>query len=261
MIAMDEEYWRRMLELNGKSYQRNRELLKDFLIKNRGYLFEKPIDEIVIVLFSGGMDSATLINLIIKTWNVKVILLFFRRDAKNEKWEERAVDYFYEFYKGRYPEHVLELLKLDVQIPSRINKEYLDRSRQKVLGLPMRNATMWDNAITQAVYLSGKYKTTIRTILVGSVNDDLDSPESGPLSPLSQTVHACVCTGIWSWQIHPPLVDDSLRKGGFSKRDLIIYARKSNIPIEKTRSCFENTEEPCGECLACENRLSAFEAQ
>ena len=247
-----------MLNLYGKSYNKNMELLQDFLKLNRGYIFEKPIDEIVIVLCSGGMDSTILIDLVIKNWNSKVIIIYFKRDAKNEKWEERAVDFFYEFYKKRYPKNIVDLLKLRVQIPLRINKEYLDRTRQKILGLPMRNSTMWNNAIAQAVYLSGKYNTTIRTILIGSVKDDRDNPESGPLSLLSQTINTCICTAIWNWQIYSPLLDDSFKKGGFSKLDLIKYAQENDIRIEKTRSCFEKTEIPCGKCLACENRLNAF---
>jgi len=255
---LNEEYWQKMLNLYGKYYKRNVEFLQNFLKLNRGYIFERALDETIIILCSGGMDSTILIDLVIKNWNSNVIIIYFKRGSKNEKWEEKSVDYFYKFYEKKYPENMVELLKLPVQIPLRINKEYLDRNRQKILGLPMRNSTMWNNAVTQAVYLSGKFKTTIRTILVGSVIDDRDNPESGPLSLLSQTINTCICTAIWNWQIHSPLLDDTIKKGGFSKLDLIKYARKNGIPIEKTRSCFGKTENPCGKCLACENRINAF---
>jgi 7-cyano-7-deazaguanine synthase len=258
---LDEQYWQKLLDFHGKYYQRNMQLLKDFLILNRGYVFEAPREETVILLFSGGMDSTTMIDLAIRQWDSKVILLHFKRNSRNQEWEEAAVDHFYEFYVKRYPENILELIKLEVEIPLRVNKQYLDQDRKKVLGLPMRNATMWNNTITQAVYLTGKYQTTIRTILVGSVNDDLDNPESGPLSLLSQTVSACICTATWQWQIHSPLVDDSFQKGGLSKVDLVSHAREKGIPLEKTRSCFDKSEEPCSECLACENRMKAFQSR
>ena len=35
-------------------------------------------------------------------------------------------------------------------------------------------------------------------------------------------------------------------------------ARENNIPIEKTRSCFDKSEKPCEKCLACINRINAF---
>ncbi len=255
----DEEYWKRQLNYHGKQYQLNLDAIKQLLIKNRGYVYEVPHEEIVIVLFSGGMDSAILIDLVIKYWKCKVILLHFLREAKNEKWENEAVDFFHNFYKKKYPNNILELIKLRIQIPSRVNKEYLDRTRQKILGLPMRNSTMWNNAITQAIYLSGKHESTIRTILAGSVIDDLDNPESGPLSLLSQTLHSCMCTATWNLQVWAPLTDDSIRKDGFSKHDLIIYAKQENIPIEKSRSCFGDAKDPCNECLACINRNNAFQ--
>ncbi|NHI92419.1 MAG: hypothetical protein EAX96_07935 [Candidatus Lokiarchaeota archaeon] len=258
-MKTDENYWRRLLNYHGRNYQVNIEKIKQILIDNRGYVFEKPFNEIIIVLFSGGMDSTILIDLVIKKWNCKVILLHFLRDANNEEWENKAVDYFHEFYKDRYPENVLELIKLKIQIPSRINKEHLDRTRQKILGLPMRNSTMWNNSITQAIYLSGKYNATIRTVLAGSVKDDQDNPESGPLSLLSQTLHSCFCTATWNLQVHAPLMDNSFQIGGFHKVDLIRYAIKETIPIEKTRSCFGNEESPCNDCLACINRNNAFQ--
>jgi len=255
----DEKYWKRQLNYHGKNYQTNLEAIKQILIKNRGYVYEVPHEEIVIILFSGGMDSAILIDLVIKKWKCKVILIHFLRDAKNEKWENEAVDFFHDFYKKKYPENILELIKLKIQIPSRVNKEYMNRVRQKILGLPMRNSTMWNNAIMQAVYLTSKYDATIRTILAGSVIDDLDNPESGPLSLLSQTLHSCLCTATWNLQIWSPLTDDSLKEGGFSKYDLIEHAKKESIPIEKSRSCFGNKEDPCNECLACVNRNIAFQ--
>nr|MDO8079226.1 7-cyano-7-deazaguanine synthase [Candidatus Freyarchaeota archaeon] len=260
MSDSSEDYWFKMLKLNAVGYDQRINQIKQILNEKRGYVFEKPLGEYVIILFSGGMDSTTLTDMVIKEWNSKVILLYFRRDSRNQKWEEKAVDYFHEFYKSRYPQNIVKLVKLEIQIPSRVNKQYLDETRKKIMGLPMRNATMWCNAVTQAVYLSGKYEETIRTILVGSVNEDTHSPESGHLSVLSQSLHTCICLGIWNYQFNAPLMDDSFRPRGFSKSDLVRYARENGIPIEKSRSCFEATEEPCGKCLACQNRIAAFEA-
>ncbi|MHA1784400.1 MAG: 7-cyano-7-deazaguanine synthase [Candidatus Helarchaeota archaeon] len=258
-MESNENYWKRLLNYYGKTYNSNIQDIKHILIKNRGYVYEPPNGETVIILFSGGMDSTVLIDLVVKNWKCKIILLHFLRDAKNQQWENQAVDYFYNYYKNKFPKYLLELIKLKVQIPSRVNKEYMNKVRQKILGLPMRNSTMWNNAIAQAVYLSSKYHTTIRTILAGSVKDDLDSPESGPLALLSQTLHSCLCTATWNLQIWAPLTDDSFKNSGFSKLDLIKHAKNENIPIEKTRSCFGNQEEPCGECLACLNRDKAFQ--
>jgi 7-cyano-7-deazaguanine synthase in queuosine biosynthesis len=42
------------------------------------------------------------------------------------------------------------------------------------------------------------------------------------------------------------------------KKDLIKYALKNNIPLDKTRTCIEGGE-PDGTCAECACRLKAFE--
>jgi 7-cyano-7-deazaguanine synthase in queuosine biosynthesis len=254
---MNEEYWRRKLEQFGKTYGQNLERLKSILFENRGYVVEIPTNETVILLFSGGMDSTILIDLVIRKWNCKIILLYFKRNSKNQRWEEESISYFYKFYKERWPENILELILLEMEIPSRINKKFMNRTRQKVMMLPLRNTTMWDNAFTQAVYLSGKYDTTIRTVIIGSVKEDLSSPESGILSILSHNVHVNISMGLWYYQLLAPFIDQLLDKT-YNKKDLLDYARDFDIPLEKSRSCFGASEQPCNECLACENRNKAY---
>lgn len=254
---MNEEYWRNLLVQNSKLYGKNVNSIEAIIVENRGYIREIPRDEYVILIFSGGMDSTILIDIIIRQWNCKVVLLFYKRKSKNQKWEEQSVDYFFNFYQKKFPQNLIELLKIEIEIPLRFNKEYLDRTRQKVMMLPLRNAIMWENAFTQAVYLSGKYKTTIRTIIAGSVKEDISSPESGILSILSQNVHTCISMGLWYYQLLAPFIDGSLEKV-YSKIDLLQYAKKHNIPIERTRSCFGANEAPCNKCLACNNRNNAY---
>jgi 7-cyano-7-deazaguanine synthase in queuosine biosynthesis len=233
------------------------EAIKQLLQINRGYIYEIPYNEYVLVLFSGGMDSCVLIDFLIRNWKCKVILLYFRRGSKNEIWEQQAVDYFFDFYKQRFSENMISCIKIDLQIPLRQNKEFFNRTRQKFFGLPLRNTTMWTNAFTQAVFMSGKYNATIRTLIVGSIKEDETSPESGILSILSGSLHYCICMGVWYYQILAPYLDGSLGKV-HTKFDIVEYAHQYQIPIAKSRSCFEATQEPCGKCLACENRNQAF---
>jgi thymidylate synthase/7-cyano-7-deazaguanine synthase in queuosine biosynthesis len=252
-----ENYWKYMLAEGGKQYKKNVESLKEVLKVNRGYVFEIPKDEHIVLLCSGGMDSITLIDLVIRQWNCKVILIYYKRKSKNQRWEEESVDFFYKFFKESFPENMLELIKIDIEIPLKLNKEYLDRTRQIYMGLPLRNTVMWDNSFAQAVYLSGKYKKTIRTVIVGSVEEDLTSPESGILAIISQNLHTCIAMGVWYYQLLGPFLDDSLGHI-YNKLDLLKYAEEYQIPIEKSRSCFGPDEKPCNECLACQNRNNAY---
>ncbi len=162
-----EETWKRILIQNNLNYGKNMDLIKEIFMKNRGYVTEAPKEELVMLLFSGGINSTVLIDLCVRTWNCKVLLLYIRNGAANQTWEEQAVDFFYQFYKSRYPKNILDCVKLDVQIPLVMNKEYLDRNCQKIIGLPLQNSLLWNNAFTQMVYFSGKYRTNISNIARG----------------------------------------------------------------------------------------------
>jgi len=259
MVPQEEAYWFNQLKANAQGYNDRIDTIKKMLINKRGYYFEKPEGEHVILLYSGGVDSTTLIDLVASKWNAKIILLYIRRGSRNQQYEENAVDFFYDFYKNRYPDNIIDLVKIETDVPTRVNKEYFDKNRRKVMGYPMRNSIMWSLGVSQAVYLGEKYETTIRTVLVGSVGDDSDSPESGYLSVLSMSLHACICLGTWNFQVNAPLMDNSFKVGGMFKKDLVAYCRQNDIPIEKSRSCFEASEEPCGQCLACIHRMKAFQ--
>jgi len=253
---MDENAWRQLLLQNGMNSFKNIQTFKEILINNRGYVIEKPSDELVLILFSGGMNSTVLIDRVIQTWNCKVILLYLKRGSDAQLWEEQAVDYLYEFYKMKFPQNILDCIKLDVPIPTPVNQEYLDRNRQKIFGSPLLNTTMWNYAFMQAVYLSGKYRTTIRSILIGSTLEDELNPELGSAAILASTINVCICMGLWYYQILAPWLDGSFGKPQ-TKAALLDYAYQYAIPLEKTRSCTENSEKPCGKCLACMNRNNA----
>jgi 7-cyano-7-deazaguanine synthase len=46
---------------------------------------------------------------------------------------------------------------------------------------------------------------------------------------------------------------------GFSKKDIAKLGKSLGVPFEKTYSCYEGTEPPCGECATCIQRKQALE--
>jgi len=46
---------------------------------------------------------------------------------------------------------------------------------------------------------------------------------------------------------------------GFSKKDIAILGKSLGVPFDKTYSCYEGTEPPCGECATCIQRKEALE--
>lgn len=43
-----------------------------------------------------------------------------------------------------------------------------------------------------------------------------------------------------------------------SKKEIVLLAKKLNVPMELTRSCYNGNEKACGVCESCKIRLNAF---
>jgi len=242
-----------------KNYHGNMLILEGILRNERGYVSRVPENEDVVVLCSGGLDSSVLIQKIIEDWNVKVHPLFIRRGARAEKWEEKAFDFFLEFYEKRFPDNMKDGFKLEYKLPPLEFRKCFPSAMALTVGHPLRNSTMQNLAVMYAVSIKGRQGIDVKTILTGSVAEDNTEPELGLLSLRAQTLSTCVQLGDWEWNITSPLSDYYLVEKPVSKKDLIEYSIQKFIPLEKTRTCFGADKIACGECFACKKRLKAFE--
>jgi 7-cyano-7-deazaguanine synthase len=229
-----------------KNYKMNTSLLEDVLMQERGYVTRIPKGEDVVVLYSGGLDSTIMIDMLIKEWDVKVHPLYVRRGARAEKQEEKAVDYYYDYYKQKYPSNIGELAKINYQVPPEEFKKDFPPELAQTQGHPLRNSTLQNLAVMYCVSIDG------------SIGEDGTEPELGLLSLRSQTLNTCIQMGDWEWQVISPFTDTSIRDKPLYKVDLIKYADENNIPLDKARTCFSADEEADGTCFACQKRLNAF---
>jgi 7-cyano-7-deazaguanine synthase len=240
------------------NYFDNLRYLENLLVQERGYVSKIPQNQDVVVLMSGGLDSSIMVAKIIEDWNCKVHPLFLKRGARNEKYEEEALDFFAGVYLQKFPDNFSEPVKLTYEIPPKIFKVGFPQSFSKTVGIPMRNSTMQNLAVMYAVSLQNR-GIEAKTIFSGSIYDDNTEPELGLLSLRSQTLSTCVQMADWQWNITSPLTDPYLVDSPLSKADLINYAVKKFLPVDKTRTCFSSDSEACGVCHACKKRLQAFE--
>jgi len=231
--------------------------IEEILLYRRGYLFNPPFKEDVILLASGGLDSSVTIDLIIREWNVRVHPLFIKRSARATPFEEKAFDYFINFYQKRFPNNLKKPYKIEVEIPPVKLKQYKRTNQLSVLGHPMRNAALQNVAAQYAAKLEATKGINIKTILTSTVADD-SFPHSCLLALRVENLAICIDTGNWKMQITSPLIDNQLPDRPYFKKDLILYAEKYKIPLEKTRSCIEGAPNPDGTCNECLGRLRAF---
>lgn len=225
----------------------------------RGYVSRVPKNEDVVFIFSGGLDSSIAIDIIINEWGVKIFPLFVRRSARATKYEEEAVRYFVDFYQKKYPGHMHDLEVVEIEVPPLAFKKYPEMNRLQKLGHPMRNAVLQSLGVQYAQKLRATVAPELHTVLTATVADD-SFPHSSLQALRSVNLGVCLDTGDWEWLVTSPLVDTEYKGRPVFKKDLIDYAIKHKIPMEKTRTCIEGGELPDGTCPECLCRLKAFAA-
>ncbi|MDD4352885.1 MAG: 7-cyano-7-deazaguanine synthase [Candidatus Nanoarchaeia archaeon] len=234
--------------------------VEDILIKQRGYISRKPEEnEPVIFLATGGLDSTIIQYIILKEWKVKIYPLFIKRGAKASEYEEISFDFFCEFFSKEFPGKYINPLKINVEIPPKQIKENfskLDLIRQ---GYPMRNSILESLGVSYAVSLKLKNDIDIKEIYTGIISDDFSFKPNRILSLYMMTLLSGVNTGNWNLSVTSPVLDKYLDVSRFhTKVDIIKYAIKHKIPLEKTRSCTNGSEMPDGDCCQCITRQYAF---
>jgi len=233
------------------------DMIENILFYRRGYIARVPQDEAVVMAFSGGLDSTITIDMIIRDWNVTIYPLFVRRSARATRYEEAAVLYFVDFYNKRFPGKIKPLEIVETEVPPLQFKKYPEIDRLQKLGHPHRNVVLQALAVQYGQKLRATKEPKLSTVLTSTVGDD-SFPHSSLLALRTMTLLTCEDTGDWNWQITSPLIDTQFQNRPIYKKNLIKYALKNDIPLEKTRTCIEGGE-PDGTCAECIHRLKAFE--
>ncbi|HCX25785.1 MAG: exsB protein [Candidatus Collierbacteria bacterium GW2011_GWB1_45_35] len=235
------------------------EMMNNIFLYRRGYISKVPKNEDVVFIFSGGLDSSITLDMIINEWGVNVFPLFVRRSARATKFEEESVRFFVDFYQKKYPGRMQNLEVVEIEVPPLPFKKYPEVDRLKKLGHPMRNAVLQSLGVQYAQKLRATVSPKLNTVLTATVGDD-SFPHSSLQALRSVNLGVCIDTGDWGWQVTSPLVDVVYEGRPLFKKDLIGYAIKHNLPLDKTRTCIEGGEKPDGTCPECLCRLRAFEA-
>ena len=250
---------RQRVKIAQKNYKSNIRVIESILQHERRYVTKAPLNDDVVILMSGGLDSTVMAEYVIDKWNAKIHPLFLRRGARSEKYEEKAFDFFIDFFRKKHPENMYAPFKINIDVPIKKIKAALPGPLALTTGHPLRNSTIQNVAVMYAISLQTQ-GYNVNTIFSGSIGDDSTEPELGLLSLRSQTLNTCIHLGDWNWQITSPFTDPELTLDNqpLFKNDLIKYASEQAIPIEKTRTCFSSKELADGTCNACIKRLEAF---
>ena len=235
------------------------EIIDESILKLRGYISKLPENKKVVVLFSGGLDSVSIVARCIVDYNLEVYPISIIRGQSNMAGEAASISFFNDYFLKRFPGKYHCVAFLHIEIPPRELKENIKKYSENN-GYPLRDNQLEIAALQYAISLWEK-EGKIDTIFTGVTKEDT-YVHSSLLAMRSTTLMSCLSTPHKDWNISSINVDPYLYGdfGAFGKEEEIKWCFDHGIPIEKSRTCNNATPEHCGVCSSCLKRKKAFES-
>lgn len=241
-------------------------IIESWLKKQKGEIVQKPKkNDNVILLVSGGLDSTIIWLYLLEELNVNVYPLFLRRGQKRVKYEERAVNFFSNYFKRKYPQYWHPVKKMNAYIPPMEIRFPITLESNKPInkkgqwrGIPVYSGMLFSYAVQYSYYLEITKQVLSRTIFTSFMPMDGQAIRDETLTAVrSINMNVILLTGDQRWQtIALPLE----REWGFftGKSEFIKWAGSQDLPLDRTRSCIMWHRNHCGKCISCVPRKIAF---
>jgi 7-cyano-7-deazaguanine synthase len=195
----------------------------------------------VLLLLSGGLDSSVLLNYLLTEERAEVVALFFDRNQSNVAYEREAAERISREAGAEFEYASIRDWR------SAISKFEGPGKPDLILAIP-RNAIM--------VFLSTPFAAAHKCtkIALGISLDDATTEDSNA-EFVAATNALLDVTGQRARVVAPFLERE------WKKEEIVRWAveRLGRDFIEKTRSCYKSSPEPCGTCSACIKREVALE--
>lgn len=251
--------------------------IERYLVKKRGYVFRIPKKgEPTILLVSGGLDSITTWALLMEEFGLNVYPLTFDRGEKRREKERQALRFFSKLYQHRYPHLFHEPMEIDLgtkaitlpieTAPTQLHPEVVLRSLSTQSGAVDVNVSFGAFLLLPmygkmyADFLNHTHNLHIKTIFCAVTTDDGELvPHQAFTAIRSAMFYLCSATGNSAWQFASAVFE---KETGlyFGKKDLVAWATRQGIPLERTWSCYHAGKYQCGgeDCITCGARRQAF---
>lgn len=267
-----------MLKKSGSYFEDSQviKFLGKLFRKKRGKEFVPFKKQDSVILFvSGGLDSINLWHLLLKKYNVHVYPLFIKDGSLQTKPAIKAIAYFSDYFKKRYPKLFHEVYEVKVQpffsfanvlrknifiSPELVfsNTNLLKPLEVQPITLPTHPGRLFYYcSIGYEYLLTLRYKQGIKvnTILTGiTPNDSWSLRESTKTVLRSVNFAFCTVLGDYSLQFSGTLEKQFF----YTKQELLKYNFEHGLPLENTWSCVGRQDIHCGKCPNCRMRKRIF---
>jgi 7-cyano-7-deazaguanine synthase len=193
----------------------------------------------VVVMSSGGVDSSVTMLLLKRDGHeVFPMHVNYGHFAEDREWSscQRVCDYL----------SVNKPVKIDVKglevIPSSLVKEGLDIEKDAFL--PTRNLLF--------VVLGSAYAFSIKcnVVALGILAQPIFPDQK---AEFFQSAETCISLALGRLvKVLTPLIE-------LDKRETLKLAKELGMPLNITYYCHAGTENPCGRCISCKERIAAEE--
>jgi len=212
--------------------------------------------EKAVILLSGGLDSATCMG-VAKEQNFELYPISFNYHQRHdiELNSAKKIAKFYNVKKHLIIETNMEeiggsaLTDKNISVPEGVLNH--DENDVPITYVPARNLIFLSYALAYAETINSKH------IFIGvNAIDYSGYPDCRPefiekFQSLTNVATKATAAEHKNIKIETPLQN-------LSKKEIILLAKKLNVPIEFTHSCYAGYEKACGVCESCKIRLSAF---
>ena len=207
-----------------------------------------------ICLLSGGLDSTTALYAALKQgFEVSALTIQYGQLHKKE------IDFAKESAKHlRIPHHVISIelpwkgsALLDEKISMPMNRNESEMSREiPSTYVPARNSVFLSLAVSCAEAENAK------AIFIGANALDYSGyPDCRPeyFEAFEKVIACGTKAGVEGKKIkiEAPLLH-------LNKKEIVLLGRELGVPFEKTWSCYQGRQDPCGACDSCKLRAKGF---
>jgi 7-cyano-7-deazaguanine synthase len=233
-------------------------LLVYIMILSRVLLCSKKIykaldmKKTALVLFSGGLDSTTLlVNLLEQGWSCHALSFDY---GQRHVYELTAAKKIVDFYD--VPQTIIKCNMPQVGAASSLLDHSIDIVESDQQQNSVTSYVPARNSIFLAYALSVAEQLSISDIFVGANRDDWGNyPDCRPQFYSAFTKMAAIASNNGDLAIHAPFCQ-------MTKPEIILLAKQLNVDFSKTVTCYAASaaSSGCGACAACKLRNSAFTA-